>query len=228
MVPSELELLGRLALATVLAGLIGAERELSDQPAGFRTHALVGLGAALFSIISAYGYQSIVGGEPDVRVSADITRVASQIVTGIGFLGGGAILKYGASVRGLTTAATLWTTAAIGTAVGVGAIIVGGGTALIALVAVVGLRPVRRLLRRYSRNTGELVLQTKDDVPVGAVLGEIESFGASIRSIKVDGRPQGGYAIRASMKLESSGAPSKLTERLADLDQVESVDWSEA
>jgi putative Mg2+ transporter-C (MgtC) family protein len=228
MVPSELELLGRLALATVLAGLIGAERELSDQPAGFRTHALVGLGAALFSIISAYGYQSIVGGEPDVRVSADITRVASQIVTGIGFLGGGAILKYGASVRGLTTAATLWTTAAIGTAVGVGAIIVGGGTALIALVAVVGLRPVRRLLRRYSRNTGELVLQTKDDVPVGAVLGEIESFGASIRSIKVDGRPEGGYAIRASMKLESSGAPSKLTERLADLDQVESVDWSEA
>jgi putative Mg2+ transporter-C (MgtC) family protein len=228
MVPSELELLGRLALATVLAGLIGAERELSDQPAGFRTHALVGLGAALFSIISAYGYQSIVGGEPDVRVSADITRVASQIVTGIGFLGGGAILKYGASVRGLTTAATLWTTAAIGTAVGVGAIIVGGGTALIALVAVVGLRPVRRLLRRYSRNTGELVLQTKDDVPVGAVLGEIESFGASIRSIKVDGRPEGGYAIRASMKLESSGAPSKLTERLADLDHVESVDWSEA
>lgn len=228
MVPSELELLGRLALATVLAGLIGAERELSDQPAGFRTHALVGLGAALFSIISAYGYQSIVGGEPDVRVSADITRVASQIVTGIGFLGGGAILKYGASVRGLTTAATLWTTAAIGTAVGVGAIIIGGGTAVIALVAVVGLRPVRRLLRRYSRNTGELVLQTKDDVPVGAVLGEIESFGASIRSIKVDGRPEGGYAIRASMKLESSGAPSKLTERLADLDQVESVDWSEA
>lgn len=228
MVPSELELLGRLALATVLAGLIGAERELSDQPAGFRTHALVGLGAALFSIISAYGYQSIVGGEPDVRVSADITRVASQIVTGIGFLGGGAILKYGASVRGLTTAATLWTTAAIGTAVGVGAIIIGGGTALIALVAVVGLRPVRRLLRRYSRNTGELVLQTKDDVPVGAVLGEIESFGASIRSIKVDGRPEGGYAIRASMKLESSGVPSKLTERLADLDHVESVDWSEA
>jgi putative Mg2+ transporter-C (MgtC) family protein len=228
MVPSELELLGRLALATVLAGLIGAERELSDQPAGFRTHALVGLGAALFSIISAYGYQSIVGGEPDVRVSADITRVASQIVTGIGFLGGGAILKYGASVRGLTTAATLWTTAAIGTAVGVGAIIVGGGTALIALVAVVGLRPVRRLLRRYSRNTGELVLQTTDDVPVGAVLGEIESFGASIRSIKVDGRPEGGYAIRASMKLESSGVPSKLTERLADLDHVESVDWSEA
>jgi len=228
MVPSELELLGRLALATVLAGLIGAERELSDQPAGFRTHALVGLGAALFSIISAYGYQSIVGGEPDVRVSADITRVASQIVTGIGFLGGGAILKYGASVRGLTTAATLWTTAAIGTAVGIGAIIVGGGTALIALIAVVGLRPVRRLLRRYSRNTGELVLQTTDDVPVGAVLGEIESFGASIRSIKVDGRPEGGYAIRASMKLESSGVPSKLTERLADLDHVESVDWSEA
>jgi putative Mg2+ transporter-C (MgtC) family protein len=228
MVPSELELLGRLALATVLAGVIGAERELSDQPAGFRTHALVGLGAALFSIISAYGYQSIVGGEPDVRISADITRVASQIVTGIGFLGGGAILKYGASVRGLTTAATLWTTAAIGTAVGVGAIIVGGGTALIALVAVVGLRPVRRLLRRYSRNTGELVLQTKDDVPVGAVLGAIESFGASIRSIKVDGRPEGGYAIRASMKLESSGVPSKLTERLADLDHVESVDWSEA
>jgi putative Mg2+ transporter-C (MgtC) family protein len=98
-VPSEWELALRLLLAAGLAGLIGMERELTDQPAGFRTNILVGLGAALFAIVSAFGFQSIAGEGPTTVVRADITRVASQIVVGIGFLGGGAIVKYGATVR---------------------------------------------------------------------------------------------------------------------------------
>ena len=73
------------------------EREVTDQPAGFRTHILVGLGAALFAIVSANGFQAIAASGPMPVVRADITRVASQIVVGIGFLGGGAIIKYGAS-----------------------------------------------------------------------------------------------------------------------------------
>ena len=112
--PSQSELILRLLLAATLAGVLGVERELTEQPAGFRTHILVGLGAALFSIVSAYGFQSIVAASPRLTANADVTRVASQIVVGIGFLGGGAILKYGASIRGLTTAANLWITAAVG------------------------------------------------------------------------------------------------------------------
>lgn len=104
------EMLLRLALATVLGSVIGVERERSGKPAGVRTHGMVSLGAALFAVVSLYGF----GG------TGDPARVAAQIVTGIGFLGAGAILHERGSVQGLTTAASLWVTAAIGLAVGTG------------------------------------------------------------------------------------------------------------
>src|SRR6266496_1067617 len=141
--PSQGELVLRLLLAAGLAGLLGVERELTEQPAGFRTHILVGLGSALFAIISAFGFQAIVRQGPPQAINADISRVASQIVVGIGFLGGGAILKYGASIRGLTTAASLWVTAAVGTAVGVGALLLGTATTGITLLALVVFRWLR-------------------------------------------------------------------------------------
>jgi putative Mg2+ transporter-C (MgtC) family protein len=92
--------LARLALAVVLGGAVGVERELTDQAAGLRTHALLTLGACLFTLVSGYGFDR----------GADANRIASQIVTGIGFLSGGAILRQGLNVRGLTTAASIWAT----------------------------------------------------------------------------------------------------------------------
>src|SRR5947207_6025845 len=157
--PSEGDLVVRLLLAASLAGALGGERELTDQPAGFRTHILVGLGAALFAVISAYGFETVVGSGHQ-GVQADPTRVASQIVVGIGFLGGGAIIKYGAGVRGLTTAASLWVTAAIGTAIGLGALVLGCVVTGLVLLALVGGRPLRTLLRRYAVNKDEYVVQT--------------------------------------------------------------------
>ena len=111
---SELVLVGRLLLAAFLGAAIGIERELHDHPAGIRTHLLVALGSALFTVLSIYGFPSQSG------VATDPSRVAAQIVTGIGFLGAGAILKYGPTVRGLTTAASLWAAAGIGMAAGAG------------------------------------------------------------------------------------------------------------
>src|SRR5207244_13394419 len=140
----------RLLLAGSLAGVRGAERELTEQPAGFRTHILVGLGTALFAILSAYGFEAVLAGQPGHGVNADVTRIASQIVVGIGFLGGGAILKYGATVRGLTTAANLWITAAVGAAIGIVLLRLGTATTGITLVALVGLRPLRALVRRSA------------------------------------------------------------------------------
>ena len=110
------ELLLRLALAAGLGGAIGLERELREREAGLRTHTLVSLGAALFTIAGAYGFR-------DFHNSFDPTRIAAQIVTGIGFLGAGAIIRQGLSVRGLTTAATLWVVAAIGLATGAGLLV---------------------------------------------------------------------------------------------------------
>ena len=167
--PSQADLVLRLLLASALAGLLGGERELTDQPAGFRTHILVGLGAALFAVISAYGFETVVGSGHQ-GVQADPTRVASQIVVGIGFLGGGAIIKYGASIRGLTTAASLWVTAAVGTAVGIGQLALGSVTTAITLLALVGLRPLRRLIRRYARDRDEYIVEARRDDDVAAML----------------------------------------------------------
>lgn len=113
MVPTDLEMLGRLAVAALLGGLIGLERETHSQPAGLRTHMLVSLGAALMMLISLFMYRL----DP---TRADPGRIAAQVVTGIGFLGAGAIMRFGMSVKGLTTAASLWTAAGIGLAAGCG------------------------------------------------------------------------------------------------------------
>src|ERR1041385_1222725 len=183
--PSQGELVLRLLLAAALAGALGGERELTEQPAGFRTHILVGLGAALFAIISAYGFQSIVGQGPKGAVQADVTRIASQIVVGIGFLGGGAILKYGASIRGLTTAASLWVTAAVGTAVGVGALLLGTTATGITLVALVGLRPLRGLLRRFAVGREEFLVQAHPSVDVERLVDAIRTAGAGLLEMRI-------------------------------------------
>ena len=110
-VMAELESIGRLLLAAVLGAILGAEREMRQRAAGFRTNTLIALGSAAFTLVSIQLAESD-GGDP--------TRIPSQIVTGIGFLGGGAILRGQGDIRGLTTAATVWVNAAIGMAAGAG------------------------------------------------------------------------------------------------------------
>jgi putative Mg2+ transporter-C (MgtC) family protein len=125
-VEMQIELGLRLVVGLVLGAIIGFERELHRQPAGFRTHSLVSLGAALFTVVSAHGF---------VGPLVDPTRVAAQIVSGIGFIGAGTILQYRGSIRGLTTAASLWSVAAIGTAAGAGLLVMAVvGTTLILIV----------------------------------------------------------------------------------------------
>jgi putative Mg2+ transporter-C (MgtC) family protein len=119
--------IGELGLAFALSSLIGFEREWHHKATGLRTHTLVGVGAALFVLVSKYGFSDV----PGSHVTLDPSRVAAQIVTGIGFIGGGLIFVHGDAVRGLTTAAIVWMTAAIGMACG-------AGMALIALVATGG------------------------------------------------------------------------------------------
>jgi len=120
----EIEMSVRLLLAALFGAGVGYEREHADKPAGLRTHILVSLGSALFTVVSLYGF----GG------TGDPARVAAQIVTGIGFLGAGAILHMPNMVKGLTTAASIWVTAAIGMAVGVGMYAMSFVTTIIVLV----------------------------------------------------------------------------------------------
>lgn len=135
----------RLALAFLVGAIIGAERKSRHKPAGLRTHALVGLGAALFTIISTYGFLEF-SGPPYFRTNMDPARIAAQIVVGVGFIGGGLIFRDDNKVRGLTTAASIWLTAGLGTGIGAGMYF----TVLIA--AVLGFIALRlnRILKRLG------------------------------------------------------------------------------
>lgn len=152
---SDSTVLVRILVAAALGGVVGVERELRDQPAGFRTHMLVSVGACLFTMVGAFGFQAFTGGTDSQRIQADLTRVASQIVVGIGFLGGGTILRHGATVRGLTTAASLWVTAAIGLAVGMGFYFGATATSILAVVALAGLKPIERRFMKGVRQEDE-------------------------------------------------------------------------
>ena len=144
----QFDLFIRMLVAAALGAAVGFEREARDQPAGIRTHMLVSVGSATFTILSIYAFAGPGG---------DQGRVAAQIVSGIGFLGAGAILKYGVNVRGLTTAASLWAVAAVGMAAGAGA----WGVALGAtVIVIVSLGPARFLERRmFGRSRSRLQVQ---------------------------------------------------------------------
>lgn len=148
----KLVLLFKLLLATILGGAIGLEREIAGKPAGLRTNILICVGAALFMHLSIYVAE--IGYSPDGHPYGDTTRIAAQIVSGIGFLGAGAILHAHGAVVGLTTAATIWVVAAVGAAIGAGAYVEGIGTSILMILVLVGLRPFERrlLLRRRKVN----------------------------------------------------------------------------
>lgn len=146
---SDVELVQRLVLAAFLGGLLGLEREMRQKSAGLRTNILIAIGSALFTLMS---YELAEG-------FADPGRVAAQIVTGIGFLGGGAILRTDAGVQGLTTAATIWVNAAVGVAAGGGEFHLAVIATAITLGVLLLLPPLEGLIekqaRRWRRN-GEL------------------------------------------------------------------------
>jgi putative Mg2+ transporter-C (MgtC) family protein len=212
--PSDLELLGRLALSALLGGAVGAERELADQPAGLRTHMLLTIGACLFTLISAYGF----GGE------GDPSRLAAQIVTGIGFLGGGAILRHGLNVRGLTTAASIWATASVGVAVGAGRYLLATGAVVLVVVTLFGLRKVRDLLRRWSVSREEFLLRTDADFDIQEVADLARREGVSVRGLE---REQGDDGARVTLvvRLPPRHPPERLLDALTRLPGVREVEW---
>ncbi len=137
----QFEMIIRLLIAAALGSVIGFDRERLSWAAGLRTHMLVCVGSALVMIVSAYGFQDVVG-KPGIAL--DPSRMAAQVVSGIGFLGAGSILLRGEVIRGLTTAASLWSVAAVGLAVGGGLYIAAAAATLIILIILAGLKPLEK------------------------------------------------------------------------------------
>ncbi len=179
----------RLLLALVLSGAVGFEREVHDQEAGLRTHMLVGMGSCLFVLVATYGWDDLTFGA-EGGVTLDPSRVIAYVVTGIGFLGAGAILKQGVSVRGLTTAASLWVTAAIGTTSATGEY----GWALISTaIILLSLWPLQRLATAIGVRKGDTVrvqVELATDGRVGDVASAIEEHGGHVDSVRVTEEPE--------------------------------------
>jgi putative Mg2+ transporter-C (MgtC) family protein len=215
----DLDMLARLSVAAGLGAAIGIEREIRDREAGIRTHLLVALGAALFTIISAFGFRDILSASgPDVLVRLDPSRIAAQIVTGIGFLGAGAIIREGLSVRGLTTAGSLWVSAAIGMAAGSGwywAAVVG------TVLTIFALWPLRliayKVIARIKPEDHRIVVELKEAQPVGPLF---ETLGEDVRLFEISEELD-----RRVVTLELTHIDADLVARISDLDYVIGVRW---
>lgn len=221
---SNAEVVVRLLATVVLCGLIGLERETRDQAAGFRTHILLGLGAALFTLVSAYGFAEFTraalesGGR---GVQFDPTRIAAQVVTGVGFLGAGAILRRGLDVRGLTTAASLWAAAAIGLAAGAGYYFGAVATTAVVLIALYLLRGVRvYVVSRFRTAFGVLSIQFADaGAEISRVIEIVKRRDVRIRN--TDAEIEDG---RASYELQLRIPPGRhVQEMLAEISALPSV-----
>jgi putative Mg2+ transporter-C (MgtC) family protein len=222
--PLDIELVLRLVGAALLGGAVGLEREVRDQPAGFRTHILVALGSCLFTLISAYGFGEVLADNPQARL--DPTRIAAQIVTGIGFLGAGAILRSGISVRGLTTAASLWVVAAIGLAIGAGAYVLGVATTAITVLALLVLRPVRGwLVRGLKQEQEEFVIQAGPEVELDDLVRRVKGEVDRIDHVRVE-EEEGVQHIVLLARLVPGKRPEDLLDLLTDTPGVRNVDWS--
>jgi putative Mg2+ transporter-C (MgtC) family protein len=220
------EVLLRVALAAVLGGVLGLEREFREREAGLRTHLLVCVGSALFTIVSAYGFSEFLrSGEAVVR--ADPTRIAAQIVTGIGFLGAGAIIRQGLSIRGLTTAATLWVVAAIGLATGAGYYSAAVITTGVALAALWPLRALAyRMVRRYRGDTGILLVQLPAGESPGRVIDTVEDEDARIESLEI-GQEGDSRNLELTLSLRHEELAHRLVAKISDVENVLEVRWAD-
>jgi putative Mg2+ transporter-C (MgtC) family protein len=219
---STAEVVLRLVVAAVLGGAIGVERELREREAGLRTHLLVSVGAALFTLVSAYAFTDFRYGL-ESGITLDPTRIAAQIVTGIGFLGAGAIIRQGLSIRGLTTAAGVWAVAAIGMAAGAGYYVAAFVTTAVVLVGLGPLRPLERaLIGRVRREGGILEIELGPGEPLTPVLRALEAERARVTRLELDDDEQR-RLLRLGLDVADETLRRAVVERVAALEGVRRV-----
>ena len=217
------EILFRLALAAVLGGVIGIERELRDRYAGLRTHLLVSVGSALFTLVSAYGFRDFIYGH---GIGYDPTRIAAQVVTGIGFLGAGAIIRQGFTIHGLTTAATLWVAAAIGMTAAAGFYTAAVLATIVALFVLWPLRIVEhRYIARIRSGTVKLGVELKTGASVASVLSLLESRSIAVDNVEIR-EESGGRRVTLDLELGHRVRLPDVADDLLALEGVTGAQWA--
>lgn len=215
----QLDISLRLVVAAVLGAAIGVEREIHAHPAGMRTHLLVSLGAAAFTVISIYVFET--PPSPNGTIPTDPSRVAAQIVSGIGFLGAGAILKYGSSVRGLTTAASLWATAAVGMAAGGAAWVVAIVSTLIVVVSLGPLNVIVERLRLERANLFRMRIMAGRLEALGEISRALTARKVEIAGVNSQRHGEGRYEIELDLRLPGGTEQQAIVELVTSVPDVD-------
>lgn len=218
------EIILRLALGAILGGVIGLEREASNRPAGLRTHVLVTVGATLIMLVSMYGFQGLgsggYGGEP--------ARLAAQVVSGIGFLGAGTIMREGNDVRGLTTAASIWVSGGIGLAIGSGYYLGGLITTGVVLFTLISLGFFERQVFKANYQSIELMCCERNGL-IGEIGLSLANLGIGIKGISIssyDINKEPYLKINISLKLSGRLYSETLYERLKEIEGIKEINWN--
>ncbi len=219
----QLDLSLRLVIASLLGLAIGFEREIHGHPAGLRTHMLVSLGAGLFTVLSAEGF-----GHGTSSTPVDPTRIAAQIVSGIGFLGAGAILKEGIVVRGLTTAASLWATAAVGMAAGAGEQLIATVAAAVILISLWPINVLSERLHGTAHPELQLRLELERIDVLGQITAVIREHKLEIGEIATNRHGRNAYRVDLTLRGRSSTAIAGALEVIATVDGVDILSTSHA
>jgi putative Mg2+ transporter-C (MgtC) family protein len=202
----------RLLVAATLGALVGLEREIHEHPAGMRTHLLVSLGSAGFTVLSIVAFPA---------PGADPARIAAQIVSGVGFLGAGAILKEGATIRGLTTAASLWAVAAVGMAAGAGAWVLAVTLTAIAIISLWPLRLVTERVIGRDRHRVRLRIWAADPDVLAQLVSAVEQGHGSITHLATKGTGGGRLEIELEVSTDDVESGAVLTAAVASIEGIE-------
>jgi putative Mg2+ transporter-C (MgtC) family protein len=219
----QLDLSIRLVVAGLLGLAVGFEREIHGHPAGLRTHMLVALGAGLFTILSAEGF-----GTSSPTTPIDPTRIAAQIVSGIGFLGAGAILKDGIVIRGLTTAASLWAVAAVGMAAGAAQYVIATVATVVILVSLWPINLLSERLHGSAQPELQLRLQLERIEALGDVTSIITARKLEIGNIATHREGQGRYRAELTVRGRAPSVMTAMLDEIAGLDGVDILSSSHA
>ncbi|GLO64303.1 MULTISPECIES: MgtC/SapB family protein [Oceanobacillus] len=211
---------GRLFIALILSGLIGFEREINNHSAGFRTHILVGVGSCLMMILSLFGFLNFM--EMYDNVQFDPARIPSYVISGIGFLGAGTIIVYGGTIRGLTTAASIWTVAGIGLVIGAGMYSVAIVATLIILVSLIFLNQIENLFPKYkSSNFLEIIVS--DGFHLSTAVEVIEKNHFTVKRVEIQTLEGGQRKIHVWTNLRKNKDLMNVFEEISSMDSVQNI-----
>lgn len=214
---SDLDVVLRLLLSVLLGGLVGWEREKEEKPAGLRTHILVCLGSTLIMIVSAYGFPG--------RYPADPGRIAAQVITGIGFIGAGTIFRHGVTVKGLTTAASIWSVAGIGLAVGVGLYLPAIFTTLLVVATLmIAVKLEVSIIGSHKPFSLRCIIEDRPG-SIGAIGSLLGNLNVDITRIELSSSWDGKVSLIISLKLPAKLSEEELIAKIIELDNVISAEW---